>query len=79
MKTSTIDTDQAVREEIATSLCRLAALMPYCTDQQAGEEWVDLGRRISIVRVMSLTGMTTWQELLERAVRVRAASEEVAS
>jgi hypothetical protein len=77
MNTTTMHTDQSVREEIASSLCRLAAFMPYCTDQQAGEEWVSLGHRSSFVEVMRISGITTWQELLDRALQVRAAAEEV--
>jgi hypothetical protein len=69
--------EQHVRESLAHSLCRLASLMPYCTDDEAREEYAMLDRRCSHEYLYKVTGVASWKALMEKAIIVRAAAEEV--
>ena len=79
MTTSTdiykIAAQECIIENVANVLCRLAARMPYCDDEAAQNEWRNLRDQHNEYLLMITTDITTWEELLERAIRVRAASE----
>lgn len=71
------DTTHFVRMELAATLCRLAALMPYTSDDIAISEFATLDARCSHL-LHHVTGIGTWQALLDAALPVRIAAEEVA-
>lgn len=80
MTTKTIDPmiQQHVYETLANSLCRLATSIPYCTDEQAREEFAMLDRRCSHTYLREVTGVASWKDLLNKAIIVRAAAEKEA-
>lgn len=69
---------QHVRERLASSLCRLATSIPYCTDEQAREEFAMLDRSCSHTYLREVTGVASWKDLLNKAIIVRAAAENEA-
>lgn len=75
--TTTIDPmiERHVREALANSLCRLAAQMPYCTDDEARLEFHSLDKSCSHKWLYEVTGVASWRALLDKAITVRAAAE----
>jgi hypothetical protein len=64
-----------IDEIVATMLCHLASKMPYCADEDAQRDWTYLTNRYTTKQVIAYTGLRSWQDLLDRAITIRAAAE----
>ncbi len=74
-----IDNAAEIREVVTGMLCHMASKMPYCADEDAQRDWHYLNARFGHHHVSIVTGISSWLILIDRAVSVRAAAEEVAS
>jgi hypothetical protein len=80
MNTTTIPNDYLdglARESFVSALCRLAAEMPYCSDEQADREYRAVCRYRGYDRIARLFGVESGRDMMDAAIRVRAAAEQV--
>lgn len=71
--------DQHFRNLLTNSICRLAAKMPYCNEEDAREELRHLTDNCGHGWLYRVTGVSTAQQLIDLAIKVRAAAEEAAA
>jgi hypothetical protein len=66
-------------EVTATEILHLASKMPYASDEDARTSYDYLSNRFGFWPFCNTTGIKGPETLIERAIKIRAAAEEVAA
>jgi hypothetical protein len=70
--------EQHFRDLLANSICRLAVKMPYCSEDSAREELHHLYTVCGKYWLEAFAGISTAHQLIDKAIKVRAAAEKIA-